>query len=780
MSDARAAAHRAVTVRVRGIVQGVGFRPAIWQMASALGLRGDVRNDADGVLIRAAGPSRAVDALLAALRNRPPPLARIEAIEVAEGEPLPENAGFAILDSGAAGVPRTAIAPDAAICGDCAAEIADPAARRFRYPFTTCTHCGPRFTIVLGVPFDRERTTMARFRLCAECRAEYENPADRRFHAEAIACPTCGPGLRFEPLAAELPAPRGDPLADAVALIRRGGIVAVKGLGGFQLACDAANAAAVVLLRARKRRETKPFALMARDLDVIRALCRVSAPEARLLCSPAAPIVLLRPRPAARCLPAGIAPGLDTLGMMLPTTPLHRLLLEPFAQPLVMTSGNLSEAPQEIDEAGARARLAGIADAMLWHDRPIASRVDDSVARVAVGRPRLLRRARGYAPAPLAVPPRFPAMPPVLALGGQQKNSFCLLREREAILSHHIGELDDAATAEDLEHALDLYARLFRHRPEHVAVDLHPGYRSTRLGREIAARAAARLHPVQHHHAHIAACLFDNAVPADAPAVLGIALDGLGFGDDGALWGNELLRCDYRVSRRIATLVPAALPGGDAAARQPWRNLFAQLDRAFGWDEVVTRHRALPVIARLAAKPVGSLAAMIRQGVNAPTASSCGRLFDAVAAAVGIAFDRCGYEGEAAARLEALAARRDSAPPYPFALAEHAGLPALDPAPMWRALLADLAAGARPGAVSARFHRGLAAAIVEIGLAAAPGVATVALSGGCLQNALLHRLLAEEFRARGLTVLSHGEVPANDGGLALGQAAIAALSAADG
>ncbi len=753
---------RCVAVRVRGVVQGVGFRPAVWQAATALGLDGDVRNDGEGVLIRAAGSPAAVEALLARLRDAPPALSDIVGIEVADTDAMPPR-GFAILESDV-GAARTAVAPDAATCADCAAEIADPAARRFRYPFATCTRCGPRFTIVEALPFDRARTTMARFTPCADCAADYATPSDRRFHAEAIACPACGPSLAFG-------AQRGEAaLQAAVALLRQGGILAVKGLGGYQLACDATDEEAVFRLRGRKRRETKPFALMARDLDAVQRVCLASEEEAALLASPQAPIVLLRRRPDAS-LPEVVAPGLDTLGVMLPTTPLHRLLLEGFGVPLVMTSGNLSDAPPETHDAQAASRLRSIADGFLAHDRPIATRVDDSVARVLDGRPRLLRRARGYAPAPILL--RGFESPAVLALGGQQKAAFCLLRGAEAILSHHIGELDEAAAAEDFERAIAHYAALFRHQPEHVAVDLHPGYRSASLGRALAERQGATLHAVQHHHAHVAACLAENGVPPGAPPVLGVALDGLGYGADGSLWGNELLLCDYRDARRVGTLRAASLPGGDAASREPWRNLFAQLDLAFGWPGLPARHARLPIVARLAAKPVANLAAMLRAGVNAPRASSCGRLFDAVAAALGIGFDRVGHEGGAAARLEALARDAEDGVAYPFGVA-HEGVPSLDPAPMWTALLDDLAAGATPSTIASRFHRGLALAIVELGAAVAPEADVVALSGGCLQNALLHRLLVDGFAAQGRQVLTQARVPANDGGLALGQAAIVA------
>lgn len=753
---------RSVSVRVRGVVQGVGFRPAVWQMATELGLDGDVRNDDGGVLIRAAGAPASVEALLTRLRDAPPLLADIADIEVAEAEALPPR-GFAILESGV-GTPRTAVAPDAATCADCTAEIADRASRRFRYPFTTCTQCGPRFTILESLPFDRARTKMARFPLCTACAAEYRAPSDRRFHAEAIACPACGPTLAFG-------AQRGDAaLEAAAALLRQGGILAVKGLGGYQLACDATDAEAVACLRGRKRRETKPFALMARDHDAIRRICLVSDAEAALLASPQAPIVLLRRRPEAS-LPQAVAPGLDTFGVMLPTTPLHRLLLEGFDGPLVMTSGNLSDAPPETDDAQAASQLGSIADGFLSHDRPIVMRMDDSVARVADGAPRLLRRARGYSPAPILL--RGFDAPAVLALGGQQKAAFCLLRGAEAILSHHIGELDEATAGDDFLRALEHYAALFRHQPTHIAVDLHPGYRSAALGRTLATETGATLHPVQHHHAHIAACLAENGVRPEAPPVLGVALDGLGYGADGSLWGNELLLCDYRHARRVGTLRAVALPGGDAAAREPWRNLFAQLDLAFGWPTVLARHSELPIVTRLTAKPVASLAAMICAGVNAPLASSCGRLFDAVAAALGLGFDRVGHEGEAAAWLETLAREATEDVAYPFGVRRDC-VPAIDPAPMWAVLLQDLSRGAEPCAIASRFHRGLASAIVDLGAAVAPEADIVALSGGCLQNMLLHRLLADGFAARGRQVLTQARVPPNDGGLGLGQAAIVA------
>jgi hydrogenase maturation protein HypF len=764
-----------VAVRVRGIVQGVGFRPAVWRLATETGLSGDVRNDAEGVLIRIVGPLDGIETFLARLSGEPPPLARIDAIETTDLTASLALDGFSILES-VGGAPSTAVAPDAAVCADCLAEMARPGDRRSAHPFITCTHCGPRFTIVEAVPYDRTRTTMARFPLCPACAAEYADPADRRYHAEAIACPDCGPRLRFAG-----PGPDGHPIARAVDVLRGGGVLALKGLGGYQLACDATDTVAVARLRERKRRDTKPFALMVRDVDRARAICAVSDAEARLLASAEGPIVLLRRRPDGG-LPDGVAPGMDTLGVMLPTTPLHRLLFAPFDGPLVMTSGNLSDAPQETDDDRALDRLGGIADGFLLHDRPIAVRIDDSVARVVAGRPRTIRRARGLAPAPLPLPPGFDRTPPILAMGGQLKAAVCITRADDAILSEHVGDLDDPATADELAAVVDRYARLFGHAPAHVAVDGHPDYRSTALGRVVAARHGATLHMVAHHHAHMAACLFENGVPLGAPPVLGLALDGIGLGEDGALWGCELLLGGYREVRRVGTLVPSALPGGDQAAREPWRNLFAQLDRAFGWETAAARFADVPAVATLGGRPVGTLAAMIRTGLNAPPASSCGRLFDAVAAALGLAPQRIGWEGEAAARLEAAVDRGDGGAPHPFAIVAHAGIAALDPAPMWAALLDEVRAGVPVGAVAARFHRGLATALVDLALQVAPDVRTVALTGGCLQNAVLHELLETGFAAHGRRVLTHASVPANDGGLALGQAAVVAarLSTAGG
>lgn len=763
-------------VRLRGLVQGVGMRPAVWRLARECGISGDVRNDGDGVLVRAWGSRTARRRFIARLRAEAPPLARLEAVDVT---PLPDPApgrGFHILGS-ENGAPRTGIIPDAATCPACRAEIFDAADRRFGYAFANCTHCGPRLSIVQRIPYDRARTSMARFPLCPRCRQEYADPADRRYHAQPIACPTCGPGLWLEP---PPPAADGDPIATACARLRCGRILAIKGLGGFQLAVDAADAAAIARLRGRKRRPRKPFALMARDLAQIRRYCSVDEHERALLESPAAPIVLLEADGPER-LPAAVAPGQRCLGFMLPCTPLHHLLLAGLEHPIVLTSGNPSQAPPCIDNAAARTTLAGVADDWLLHDRDIVTRLDDSVARVVAGAPRLLRRARGYAPAPLPLPPGLAAAPPLLALGGEQKSSFCLLRDGQAVLSQHLGDLDKAETFADYRRTLAHYQRLFGHRPRLLVIDRHPDYRSSTLGRELAQAQGLPLLQVQHHHAHLAACLAESGRPLEAPPVLGVALDGLGLGEDGGLWGGEFLRVDYRGFAHLAQLKPVPLPGAAAAVREPWRNAYAQIRAALGWSRFLRDYGQLELADALCRRPVATLEAMLAKGLNSPPSSSCGRLFDAVAAAVGLCRERISYEGQAAMELEAqvdAGALEAAGAGYPLQVLP--GRPQmLDTAPMWPALLEDLAARRPTALIAARFHLGLARAVVELAatLARREGLDTVALSGGVFQNRILFGAVSEGLRGRGLGVLAHRQVPANDGGLALGQAAVAAARA---
>jgi hydrogenase maturation protein HypF len=789
---ALAAEPLALEVRIRGIVQGVGFRPALWRMARELSLSGEVFNDSEGVLLRVGGDRERLAALLDQMKIRLPPLARVDAIETRTYSG-PLSTEFRIAES-TTGKSLTQVSPDAVICSACIAELQDRNDRHFRYPFTSCTHCGPRLSIVTAIPYDRARTTMAPFPLCDDCQAEYGDTDDRRFHAEAIACPNCGPTASLITLGnsasqSEAGEDLGDCIARAANLIRGGAIVAIKGIGGYHLACDAKNAEAVGRLRRLKRRERKPFALMARDVGVIRRYCAIGEEEERWLGGAQGPIVLLGAN-GSEPLPPAVAPGLDTLGFMLPTTPLHLLLLQDMDGPLIMTSGNISDEPPIIDDVEASKRLAGIAAFALVHDRAIANRVDDSLVRIMDGRCRVLRRARGFAPSALRLPAGFEAAPDLVAMGGELKATFSLLKGGQAILSQHQGDLESAATFDDYRKNLALYREIFMHQPAGVVVDRHPEYLSTKLG---CAEAAARRVPlidVQHHHAHVAGCLAENGRTLDAPAVLGIVLDGLGFGDDGTIWGGEFLLADYRNYRRLARLTPVAMPGGAQAVREPWRNLYAHLVRAIGWDALTTQYAGLDFYKYLHAKPRALLEGMMASGVNSPLASSCGRLFDAVAAALDVCRERQAYEGEAAMRLEALAAGGSSTdhtgPVYPFAISwEPNRFGEIDSAPMWRALLDDLRRGVAASTIALRFHTGLSNALAATTKRLAARVTdgshfdTVALSGGCFQNRLLLESAAEQLRAAGFVVLTHAEVPANDGGLALGQAVVGAARLLD-
>jgi hydrogenase maturation protein HypF len=741
-------------IRVRGQVQGVGFRPFVWQLAQRLGASGDVANDAEGVLIRLS--SGDIEGFVAALRSEAPPLSRIDAIEIA---PLDADlpAGFVIAPSGPSGA-ETRVTPDAATCADCAAEIRDPGDRRHGYPFANCTNCGPRFTILQGLPYDRAQTTMAAFALCDRCRREYEDPADRRFHAQPVACPACGPVVWPETAAGEvLP---DDGITTAAMWIAGGGIVAVKGLGGFHLACDATNPDAIARLRHRKRRPGKPFALMAPP-EIVARHARLTEAERALLGDPAAPIVLLPI--AGEALPEALAPGLASLGWMLPYTPLHHLLCDALRRPLVMTSGNLSGEPQVIGNAEAREKLAPFVEGFLMHDRDIARRLDDSVERVTPQGPMVLRRARGRVPGTLPLPPGFEEAPQAVAFGGQLKSAICLTKNGQALLSHHLGDLDDALTWDEFRKADADYAALFDHKPQVFACDLHPDFRATRHAE--ARAGAAPLVRVQHHHAHLAACMAENLWPRDGGPVAGVILDGLGLGPDGTVWGGEVLLGDYASFRRMAWLRPAPLPGGDAAQRDPWRNALVRLDQA-GLADLADR--------LLAAFPLPLARQAVAAGVNAPLSSSAGRLFDAVAALLGLAPGGQSFEGEAAMLLEALAEHDPGAAPYPL----DGGPGEIDPAPMFRAIARDLGRVA-PGTIAARAHAGIATAfcraaraLVESGEARA-----VALSGGCFQNATLLGLCMAELE--GLPVLIHRATPANDGGLALGQVVVALATAVE-
>lgn len=777
-------------IRVRGLVQGVGFRPHVYRLARQLNCQGDVLNDGDGVFIRLWAPdASSAETFCQRLSAERPPLSRIDAIErrvVIDGDPPPEGE-FHIRPSQATAV-HTGLVPDAATCPACAAELRDPTNRRYRYPFTNCTHCGPRLSIVRAIPYDRANTSMACFPMCPACLAEYSDPANRRFHAQPNACPRCGPRLWLEDASGVLLDPASlaaeDASGAASALLAQGKILAIKGIGGFHLACDATQSDAVRRLRAVKARDAKPFALMARDTDIIRRYCLLSAAEQELIASPAAPIVLLTPRagalPQQPRLAPGIAPGQASLGFMLPYSPVHQLLLADWERPVVMTSGNRHGEPQVIANDAARARLSGLADALLLHDREILNRLDDSLARVENAQPRLLRRARGSAPAPLAVPEGFAHAPQVLALGGELKNTFCLLDGPRLILSQHMGDLGEPDTLRAFAHSIDLYLRLFQHHPQAIAIDRHPGYHASAHGRALAKTLAVPVIAVQHHHAHLAAVLGENRWPSDAPAVIGLTLDGLGYGADGSLWGGELLRAHYGDFTRLAWLRPTPLPGGDRAALEPWRNLVAQLHAAFGWENARARWPLIERLPGLADAPIPALLRSIDHGTQAPLCSSTGRLFDAVAAVLGIHPAQVAYEGQAAMELEALAACEAQTGGYPFGEQRTEAGILLDPAPLWHSLLDDLARGTCRARIAARFHAGLADALAHLGcsLARAQGLDTLALSGGSFQNRILSASLTARAENAGLRVLRHRQVPSNDGGLALGQALIAAATLA--
>ncbi|MCP4981173.1 MAG: carbamoyltransferase HypF [Gammaproteobacteria bacterium] len=760
-------------IRIRGLVQGVGFRPAIWQTAHDLGIYGEVCNDGSGVVIIAQSSPDRIDRMLVQLWDNQPPLARIDDIERQTIEPGRQYDYFTIEHSIADDI-HTGVVADAAICHQCLAEINDKSNRRHNYAFTNCTHCGPRLSIVGEIPYDRANTSMAKFKLCPSCRQEYENPADRRFHAQPNACPVCGPEIWLcDNRGAHLD---DDPLVAAAALINRGFIVAIKGIGGFQLACNGANNAAVKTLRNRKRRPDKALALMAKSISQIEQYCTLNASEREILESSASPIVLVQKK-KNNTLAKDIAPGQQSLGFMLPNTALHHLLMQQLESPIVLTSGNCSEEPQCIDNNIALSELGEVADYFLSNNRDIVNRIDDSVVRLIDKKTHFLRRARGFAPSTVPLSGNFASAGNILACGGELKNTFALFRDNQVTLSQHIGNLENTKTYRDYLGNIDLYRKIFQFDPDCIAVDRHPDYLSSQYGRNLAGELDIPCIEVQHHHAHIAACLVDNDWPVDRGPVLGIALDGLGFGDDGTIWGGEFMLADYRGFERVARLRPAPMPGGNRSILQPWRSAYAQLTRCFDWVRIADRYSDLELINFLNEKPLTHLDQMIASGLNTPLTSSCGRLFDAVAAALGICRECISYEGQAAVELENLVGQQGwlSLEPYLFELIDDE-MPEIDPRPMWTALLDDLDAGCSISDISARFHLGLANIIVETAtkISAQSRIETVALSGGVFQNRILFKLCFDQLRQNRLNVLFHQQMPANDGGLALGQAAIAA------
>ena len=752
----RAPERRRVRLRVEGIVQGVGFRPFVHRVATRLGLAGFVRNDVRGVVIEAEGDADAVARFLVAVQHDAPPMAVIERVATEQVRPV-GAVEFVIGASDRNGSRVALVSPDVATCVECLQELADPADRRFRYPFVNCTNCGPRFTIVVDVPYDRSNTTMAGFDLCAQCAGEYRDPANRRFHAEPLCCPECGPAVRLvdpsgEPIA-------GEPVARAGAMLREGRVIAVKGLGGYHLAALASSDAAVGALRARKHRKEKPFAVMVRDLEDARALCTIDAAEERVLTSAPRPIVLLRRRPDAP-VAAAVAPGNRALGLMLPYTPLHHLLLGELGAPMVLTSGNVSDEPIVFDDDEAIERLAPVADGLLVHNRPIRTRVDDSVTRVFRGREMVLRRSRGYAPQPVVL--ARPVAHAVLGCGAELKSTFCVAKGRHAFVSHHIGDLENYETLRSYTDGIDHFCRLFDVTPEVVAHDLHPEYLSTKYA---TALDGVELVGVQHHHAHIASCLADNGID---DTVIGIAFDGLGYGADGTIWGGEILVADLRESERIGHLATLPMPGGTAAIREPWRMAEAYLRRLYG-DAVPVgldvRDRNDPQW-----RDVLSVA---DAGINSPLTSSAGRLFDAVASLLGVR-DTVTYEGQAAIELEQCT-DPDEQGAYDATVHDDGEL-VLRGDELVRAAADDLLSGVPVPNIATRFHNGVAALVVRAAVAGRDRTAIdrVALSGGVFQNLLVLDRTVALLERHDFRVLVHSRVPPNDGGISLGQVAVAA------
>ncbi len=749
-------------ITVRGIVQGVGFRPFVYSLAKRCDLRGQVLNNTTGVLIDVEGEAPAIDEFVDEIASNPPPLAMIESIERHDPADPANFEGFRIVESDAGGRKFVPISADVATCADCLREMFDAADRRYRYAFINCTNCGPRFTIIEDVPYDREKTTMRPFAMCDACEAEYRDPLDRRFHAEPTACPVCGPRVALVDAGGRAIAPGAatDPIDQARVLLRDGHILAIKGIGGFHLACDALDADAVERLRRRKYREDKPFALMAASVETVREFCVVSADEEALLTSPQRPIVLLERRPGV-AVPDAIAPGVRTIGFMLPYTPLHHLLFDGLDRPLVMTSGNVSDEPICYEDDDALERLAAIADAFLVNDRRIHMRTDDSVARVVDGRPMVLRRSRGYAPAPIRT--TFSCAHDVLGCGAELKNTFCIAHERLAFVSHHIGDLENFETLTSYERGIAHFKQLFNLEPEIVAYDLHPEYLSTKFA--LALDDSLVKIGVQHHHAHIASCMADNDADGD---VIGVAMDGLGFGTDGKLWGGEFLVASFAECERVAHLDYIPMPGGAKAIREPWRMAAMYLCRAFG-DRFLDAQ--IPFVRALDRGSWTTLRRMADTGMNCPETSSMGRLFDAVSSVLGLR-SAVRYEGQAAIELETIADRSvDDA--YDFSFSD--GGRRIGAEVVFQRIVDDLVDNVPAPVISARFHNGVARLIVTVaeGIRDDRGLDRVALSGGVFQNVLLLGLTSALLRAAGFDVLTHHRVPPNDGGISLGQVAVA-------
>ncbi len=779
---------RGEAIRVSGIVQGVGFRPTVWTLAHQLGLVGQVWNDSEGVLIHAWGSDDSLAKFVARLESGAPPLAQIDHIQrslLDANMIAPDD--FKIIDSQSGSV-NTRVASDAATCSDCLKEVLDPTNRRYRYPFTNCTHCGPRMSIIKGIPYDRANTSMSAFQMCLQCQKEYDDPPDRRFHAQPNACHECGPKVWLEDRHGNRVYEKDDAIETAADLIQQGKIVAIKGIGGIHLACDATNHSVVKNLRQRKHRYHKPFALMAKDMEMIKCFAIVNKTEEKLLNSCSAPIVILETLDdvntaevpvsdtmVIKNLSADLAPGQNSLGFMLPYTPLHHLLMQNMTQPIVLTSGNQCDEPQVIRNGEVHQRLDQIADYYLLNDRDIVNRLDDSVLSVMDEQPRILRLARGYAPMTLALPDDFPDSTNILAMGGELKNTFCLLKQGKLTISQYIGDLENTLTFQDYRNNLILYQQLFDFKPSVIAVDMHPDYLSTQLGHQMAADNNMALFAVQHHHAHIASCMLDHGLAYKTKAVLGIALDGLGYGEDRSIWGGEFLLANYHRCQRLACFQPIQMLGGAQAMHEPWRNTLAYLLKFYEWTDIADKYANLDIIRFLSTKPIKNLQIIAEKGLNSPNASSAGRLFDAVAAALGICREHTSYEGQAAIELQALASCEFEAQAehaYPFCFQNQQVIWQ----PMWSALLDELSHKVAPAIIAARFHQCVAQAVAQtaVSLCQQNALQTIALSGGVFQNTLLLERICILLREHHLNVLIPDSIPMNDAGLSIGQAVVSA------
>jgi hydrogenase maturation protein HypF len=751
-------------ISVRGVVQGVGFRPFIYQLAVKHGLTGSVSNTSEDVKIEVEGESDAIERFLADIPILAPPRSIIEDISVSYYPAAGYN-NFVIHDSIAEEGKYQLISPDIATCPDCLEEIFDPTNRRYHYPFTNCTNCGPRFTIIEDIPYDRPLTTMKNFTMCPECLKEYEDPLDRRFHAQPNACPVCGPSLELLDSNGN-PADTDDVIITSANLLRQGKIVAVKGLGGFLLACDASSEKTVNLLRERKHRPFKPFAVMMSSIEEVKIHCEITSEEETLIKSPNSPIVLVNWKQESKVAKT-VAPNLRYLGVMVPYTPLHHLLMRETGLPLVMTSGNISEEPIAKDNDEVLRRLSGIADYFLVHTRDIYARYDDSVVMVEEKKPQLLRRARGYAPYPVKLNNKVPQ---ILACGAELKNTFCLTRDEYAFISQHIGDMENLETMDHYENTILLYKKMFRIEPEIIAYDMHPDYLATKYAVEQSENnPQLKPVPVQHHHAHIASCMADNGI--ETP-VIGVAFDGTGYGTDGKIWGGEFLVADYRNFKRMAHFEYLPLPGGEAAVKNPCRITAGYLLSLMGDD---VHKQDLPFRKYMTDEQTRIIAEQVKKDINSPLTSSCGRLFDAVSALLGIRGE-ASYEAQAAIEMEMLCFDEpDEWGVYPYRYDNEEGRRIIRLGDLFEAILADLHNSVSEATIAVKFHNTISAIISELCqvISGDTGIEDIALSGGVFQNRLLLRKTVGMLKEFGFRVLTHRQVPTNDGGISLGQAVIA-------